>query len=88
MAGRCFVRACARKEEGAECVGEVKEKGDGGRGDVSCARAHGRKKGRRVWEIKRKKGGWWRGGGRNEGGRGEGRVGGGGFGFGGDVDVH
>ena len=32
-------------------MGEVKEKGDGGRGDVSCARAHGRKKGQRVWEI-------------------------------------
>ena len=25
--GRCFVRACARKEEGAEGVGDKKEKG-------------------------------------------------------------
>ena len=25
-------------------------------GGVSCARAHGRKKGQRVWEIKRKRG--------------------------------
>ena len=65
-----FVRACVRKEEGAKGLGEVKEKGDGGRGDVSCARAHGRKKAEGVGDKKEK-------GGMVEGRRTErGRVGG------------